>query len=161
MKLLVLFTFIINMTSNPIDVIFVGGLDGAGYKSLNEQVRIFKSGFGKDKSVMAFRYNDNSNEIINAISKNKSAKVVLFSAGCRHAVQILKRKSIDPNRIWMIEPYAPNPKLSAAIEGSDIPKTNIYVGSIQARGRGIVMGASSSKSSGHWASLENVAKQIK
>ena len=161
MKILLIITLLFKTFFQPIDVIFVGGLDGAGYKSLNEQVTIFKNGFGKDKSIMAFRYNDSSSEIINAITKNKSAKVVLFSAGCRHAVQILKRKSIDPNRIWMIEPYAPNPKLSAAIEGSDIPKTNIYVGTTQSRGKGIAAGVLSSKSPGHWASLENVAKQIK
>ena len=72
MKILLIITLFFKTIFQPIDVIFVGGLDGAGYKSLNEQVTIFKSGFGKDKSVMAFRYNDNSNEIINAITINSN-----------------------------------------------------------------------------------------
>lgn len=150
-----------NNLFQPADVIFVGGLDGAGYKRLDEQVKIFKRGFGQSKAVIAFRYNANPSEIVKAIRRNHNATIVLFSAGCTQLKSILNSNAAGPSRIYLIEPYGPNQRLTQTIISNRFPTENIYVGTTKSRGRGIVEGTSNSGSASHWGALESVARIIK
>jgi LAS superfamily LD-carboxypeptidase LdcB len=147
---------------DDVNAILIGGLDTrTGDYSIDEQVSLLKKGYGKDAVVKGFRYNTDKDEIISYLYKHPKVTVFMFSAGCNKADQILI-KEIEKTKVYIIEPYAENGNshVSKAVQ-LGVPASNVFVGPVKARGKGVVEGASSSNVNSHWDALEQIGKIAK
>lgn len=162
----------LGVTNLPL--IFVGGLDdtSAGYKSIDEQTKLAKNGYGN--TVISFRYNDNSQKIKEQIDKNVSSPIMLFSAACAKSEEIAKyliEKNLPPSLLYIVEPYTPinNSKKGAtqiSIESAiklGVPSKNVFRGPNESTGSNIDGGTDSSSlgRSSHWDAITKVAEFIK
>lgn len=152
-------------TSNGFDAVLVGGLDyRSGDYPISQQIELLKKGLGSDKKIKGFRFNTPSSDIVNFISQNPNVAVFLFSAGATKASDIASSGLVDPNKIFVIEPYAKSPKTRSIVSSAvsqGVPAKNIFVGGNQSRGMGIVNGSSDSQSNSHWGALESVGSMSK
>jgi hypothetical protein len=142
------------------DAVLVGGLD---YRSsdqpIEQQVELVKKGLGGDKRVKGFRYNASTSEVLNFMGGNPGIPVFLFSAGCTKAYDLSKSPNIDKDKLYIIEPYAVSETTKSIVNSAvsnGVPASNVFVGGSQGRGKGIVDGASDSRSSSHFGALTTV-----
>jgi hypothetical protein len=142
------------------DAVLVGGLD---YRSsdqpIDQQVELVKKGLGGDKRVKGFRYNASTSEVLNFMGGNPGIPVFLFSAGCTKAYDLSKSPNVDKDKLYIIEPYAVSETTKSIVRSAvsnGVPASNVFVGGSQGRGKGIVDGASDSKSSSHFGALTTV-----
>jgi hypothetical protein len=142
------------------DAVLIGGLDyRKGDYPIDRQVGLLNQSYsGK---VKGFRYNASDEEILKFLDNNPNIDVFMFSAGCNKANKISKSPNVKLNRIFIIEPYAVNgnSNVSKAV-ANGVPASNVFVGGSSARGKGVVSGASSSKSDSHWGALKNIGNLI-
>ncbi len=76
-----------------VDAVLVGGLDNrVGDYNIQKQRDLFKEGFGKNKKVEIFRFN-NGKDAIKFITIHPKTAVIMFSAGCKYAEDISKISS--------------------------------------------------------------------
>ena len=142
------------------DAVLVGGLD---YRSsdqpIDQQVELVKKGLGGDKRVKGFRYNASTSEVLNFMGGNPGIPVFLFSAGCTKAYDLSKSPNVDKDKLYIIEPYAVSETTKSIVNSAvsnGVPASNVFVGGSQGRGKGIVDGASDSRSSSHFGALTTV-----
>jgi hypothetical protein len=142
------------------DAVLVGGLD---YRSsdqpIDQQVELVKKGLGGDKRVKGFRYNASTSEVLNFMGGNPGIPVFLFSAGCTKAFDLSKSPNVDKDKLYIIEPYAVSETTKSIVRSAvsnGVPASNVFVGGSQGRGKGIVDGASDSRSSSHFGALTTV-----
>jgi hypothetical protein len=142
------------------DAVLVGGLD---YRSsdqpIDQQVELVKKGLGGDKRVKGFRYNASTSEVLNFMGGNPGIPVFLFSAGCTKAYDLSKSPNVDKDKLYIIEPYAVSETTKSIVNSAvsnGVPASNVFVGGSQGRGKGVVDGASDSKSSSHFGALTTV-----
>ena len=142
------------------DAVLVGGLD---YRSsdqpIEQQVELVKKGLGGDKRVKGFRYNASTSEVLNFMGGNPGIPVFLFSAGCTKAYDLSKSPNVDKDKLYIIEPYAVSETTKSIVNSAvsnGVPASNVFVGGSQGRGKGIVDGASDSRSSSHFGALTTV-----
>lgn len=144
-----------NSENKNLDAILIGGLDDRqGYKKIDEQLRLFKKGFGYNKNVKAFRYSENTDNIIEFLKENKNTPTFLFSAGCKKSYDILQSGYADKNKFFIIQPYGISSNVKTIVRNSvkyGVPNKNVFVGDTESTGLGIVSGAT--PSGGHWQSL--------
>ncbi len=148
------------IVTSTYDAVLIGGLDyRAGDYKIDQQVGLLNQSYsGK---VKGFRFNTSNEEILKFLSNNPNIDVFMFSKGCDKAYVISKSKNVIKNRIFIIEPYAVtgNSNVSDAV-ANGVPASNVFVGGSSARGKGVVSGASDSKSKYHWDALKNIGKLI-
>lgn len=151
---------LITESEGSYDAVLVGGLD---YRSsdqpIDQQVDLLKKGLGGDKRVKGFRYNTSTSEVLNFMGGNPGIPVFLFSAGCTKAYDLSKSPNVDKDKLYIIEPYAVSETTKSIVNSAvsnGVPASNVFVGGSQGRGKGIVDGASDSKSSSHFGALTTV-----
>lgn len=154
----ILFLFIQSDT-NKVDVIFVGGLEKV--ISYKEQVRSLKSGFGNNCNVLQFRHKSSTNKIVEAIVKNPNVPVILFSAGCNKAIELIVLPCVNKKLIFLVEPYSPNQRLSEALVINKFPARNVFVGPTPARGSRLIGNGTPMYSKSHLDALRIAATLIK
>ena len=142
------------------DAVLIGGLDyRKGDYQIDQQVGLLNQSYsGK---VKGFRYNASDKEILEFLANNPNVDVFMFSAGCNKANVISKSPNVNLKRVFIIEPYAVNGNgyVSKAVSNG-VPASHVFVGDNSARGKGVVSGASSSKSNSHWGALKNIGNLI-
>jgi len=114
---------------------------------------------GGDKKVKGFRYNASTSEVLNFMGGNPGIPVFLFSAGCTKAYDLSKSPNVDKDKLYIIEPYAVSETTKSIVNSAvsnGVPASNVFVGGSQGRGKGVVDGASDSKSSSHFGALTTV-----
>lgn len=146
------------VTASTYDAVLIGGLDyRPGDYTIDQQVNLLKKTYGSNKKIKGFRYKESASSILEFLSKNPKIDVYMFSAGCAKAEEIAKSPHVNLKKVFIIEPYAlsANTKriVSAAVN-KGVPAKNVYVGPTSGRGKGIVNGASDSKSNTHWDALK-------
>lgn len=145
------------------DAVFVGGLDyRSGDLSLSDQLQLLKNGFGKEKRVKAYRYNEDTSVILNFLKEYPKTPVFLFSASCDKSSDLADSLYVDPKLLFIIEPYATSSNVrkivsSAVLEGG-VPRNNVFFGNGQSRGEGIVVGATYTGGADHWGALTFVGR---
>jgi len=151
---------LITESDDSYDAVLVGGLD---YRSsdqpIDQQIELVKKGLGGDKKVKGFRYNASISEVLNFMGGNPGIPVFLFSAGCTKAYDLSKSPNVDKDKLYIIEPYAVSETTKSIVRSAvsnGVPASNVFVGGSQGRGKGIVDGASDSKSSSHFGALTTV-----
>lgn len=147
-------------------VILVGGLEHRSTdKKLNEQVNLLKQGLGSDFNIKSFHHNDNINSILNSIESSYNPYIVMFSAGCKHCLEItnkVKELEYNTDKIYIVEPYTCGSetlkKVNSAITtiGNN---NNVYGGPTDCTGKNVA-GKIDSKSN-HWSALTTVGNDIK
>ena len=147
------------------DAILVGGLDDrAGDYNINQQVELFKKGFGSEKKVLGLRYTTTASQVLQKMANSPKVYVILFSAGNRRAVGLVGSELIDKSKLFLVEPYTESENtrreiLTAVSRG--VPVTNVYAGPGDARG-GAITGASKTPTGvDHWGSLSYVGGVVK
>lgn len=154
-----IFFFTFSGASQTRNVIFIGGKEQVC--SLSRQVELFKIGYGTPTKFISFKYTHNTEEILRTISNNQDALVVMFSAGCIKAKEILLSNRVNFKNVYLIEPYSPNESLSFVIDYTKFPGKNVYVGIVKERGKGITRNTQSSNSKNHCESLTSVGTILK
>jgi len=151
---------LITESDDSYDAVLVGGLD---YRSsdqpIDQQIELVKKGLGGDKKVKGFRYNASISEVLNFMGGSPGIPVFLFSAGCTKAYDLSKSPNVDKDKLYIIEPYAVSETTKSIVRSAvsnGVPASNVFVGGSQGRGKGIVDGASDSKSSSHFGALTTV-----
>jgi len=153
------------------DAVLIGGLDTGGYKPLNEQLDIFKEGYGSEKKVKAFSHSTSVTAITSFLKDHPKVPVIMFSAGCKYSDKIAAVPSINKSRIYIVEPYngsdaKTTPKAVQDAVASGVPSKNVYVGPGAGVGKGIIDNPSKTNSSkkgidAHWDALRIVGKVMK
>ncbi len=148
-------------------ILFLGGLDGKGYKNISQQEELIKNGLKRGVDIDSYRYT-NPQGIIDAIKKNPNSYVVLFSAGAKHskavASEILKNKG-DLKKMYILEPYndfkSTYDSVNKAVD-LGVPNKNVWVGTKTSVGLGIIQNPKSTPSClpKHWCSLTEFGKII-
>jgi hypothetical protein len=151
---------LITESEDSYDAVLVGGLDyRSSDKPIDQQVELVKKGLGGDKRVKGFRYNASTSEVLNFMGGNPGIPVFLFSAGCTKAYDLSKSPNVDKDKLYIIEPYAVSETTKSIVNSAvsnGVPASNVFVGGSQGRGKGIVDGASDSRSSSHFGALTTV-----
>lgn len=167
----------------PSVTVFISGLDktyNSGYKSLDEQLLIFKYGYGEDKNVKLFRWSVTQNDseaniLFKFLEQNPNVPIFTFSKGCE-IVGVLSSKSyVDVKKMYVIEPYGASDKtinkINTAIKNG-MPENNIFYGSSKGTGKGIwgksvpsgpnikeiTVNGKTYSLNNHWSALVNVPK---
>lgn len=153
--LILLLLPLISFSQSLDNVVFVGGLEKVC--SLKRQVELFKLGYGTPVKFISYKWNSPTHEIIKIIKANPSANIILFSAGCQKAKELLLTDGINKRKIYLIEPYGPNESLSWIIDYTKFPTKNIFVGKNKERGYNITKNTTSSGSESHCESLTTSA----
>jgi hypothetical protein len=156
---------------NTIDAVLIGGLDyrtdDKGVltdKTLTEQLKLFKDGYGVNKKVKAFRWNIDTPTVVNFIKSNLNANIVMFSAGCTKAQAIAEIPGINKNKIYIVECFAKDPPTAKIVQNAvaaGVPAKNVYVGTHIGTGLGVVKGATPTGAGiSHWGALTQIGKII-
>ena len=129
-----------NQTDNRKYVVFIAGLDLAGYRHA-DQVKAFKDAFGDKYIVKDFRYTQTkaAQDFLNS-NKNNILAVIMFSAGCTNAN---KFKNYYVSQMYCIEPWnGDSTDAGRAAIYKLLPSGNMYIsGKLYARGKGTKSGA--------------------
>ena len=140
--------------------ILIGGLDYRnGDKTLPEQVSILQNASGLS-NIKGFGYNSSDMEISKFITDNPNLPIVLFSAGCHKADVVLRSKGVNPNRVYLVQPYAANPRSMSYFNNLNMPKQHIYVGTSSSSGFGIVGATPCPKGMSQWDSLPKIGGMV-
>ena len=149
-------------------ILLLGGLDNrAGDKSISEQVAMMRKEVGGDFNIDGFRYFDKEG-VLAALKENPNQYVVLFSAGCRYALDVAKKINElggDLKKMFILEPYAASESTAESVRAAvriGVPPRNVFVGAYKAAGQGVVADATPTPncSPSHWCSLSEVSKKI-
>ena len=142
------------------DAILIGGLDTRKTdKSLTEQISLLQNASGL-KNIKGFRFNDSDDNITTFIKNNKNLPVVLFSKGCERTHTILNCKGVNPNRVFVIQPWAGSENSMSYYNNLSIPKNHIYVGGSPSTGLGIKGSTRCPQGMGHWESLPKIGGMV-
>jgi len=121
----------------------------------DSQVALLKKNLTGGRKVIGFHHWE-SDSLLEELSKNPNAKVVLFSMGTGHTSKIANDIKNIKN-LYVLEPY---PKAKSSIEGAikkNIPLDNIILGNSPGAGAGMFQGASKTpKGYSHFGSLEYI-----
>lgn len=140
------------------NVILVAGLDNRpGDLSKEAQAELLAKGLGGAK-VVPIRYNDLEGAKA-AIAQDPGARLVLFSAGCSFADELVPLLK-SPAQLWILEPYAVSARTVDGIVkavGAGVPESHVVVGPSRGRGLGAVAGAQRTPDgTGHFDSLKTL-----
>lgn len=147
--------------------ILIGGLDNRRDektgklidKLLPEQISLLQSASGIN-NIVGLRYNASDESIKKTILNNPNFPVVLFSAGCYKADVVLNTKGVNPNKVFLIQPWAGNEDMMSYYNGLKIPKNQIYVGKSSSTGNGISGATRCPEGMGHWESLPAIGGMV-
>jgi len=139
-------------------VILVAGLDNRpGDLSKEAQAELLAKGLG-GAEVVPVRYNDLEGAKT-AVSQNPGARLVLFSAGCSFADELVPLLK-SPDQLWILEPYAVSGRTVDGIQkavSAGMPESHVVVGPSRGRGLGTVAGAQRTPDgTGHFDSLRTL-----
>ncbi len=152
------------------DAVLVGGLDDTsrGYKTISDQLEIFKKGYGTDKNVKAFPWSTPVATITSFLKDHPKVPVIMFSKGCEYADKIAAVKGINKNRIYIVEPWAVGAGTKKIVQNavaSGVPPENVYVGPNTSVGKGVISNPSDTNFKGtrtsHWDALKIVGEVMK
>jgi hypothetical protein len=152
------------------DAVLVGGLDDTsrGYKTISDQLEIFKKGYGTDKNVKAFPWSTPVATITSFLKDHPKVPVIMFSKGCEYADKIAAVKGINKNRIYIVEPWAVGAGTKKIVQdavASGVPPENVYVGPNTSVGKGVISNPSDTNFKGtrtsHWDALKIVGEVMK
>jgi hypothetical protein len=154
-------------TQKTNNIYLLGGLDTRkGDKDISVQSKLLKEGAGSDMEVKGFRYN-NPNALLKEIESNSNCYVVLFSAGCKHALEVaekIKQEGGDLSKMYVVEPYNSAATINSVKNAVNygVPPKNIITGTYAQVGKGMVDGSTTTPkcSPSHWCSLTEVGKMI-
>ncbi len=136
--------------------VLIGGLDTRkGDKSLSEQISLLQDSSGLN-NIKGFRFNESDVNIKKFVESNPNLPIVLFSKGCERTHIILSCKGVNPNRVFVIQPWAGSENSISYYNNLSIPKNHIYVGSSSSTGFGINGATRCPKGMGHWESLPKI-----
>jgi hypothetical protein len=143
------------------DAVFVGGLDTrVGDLNLKRQTALLKDGYGQEKRVKSYRFDHNTNDIINTLKDNPDIDIFLFSKSCEKAFDIAKSGFANLKKLYIIQPYGSSNNTTYIVNQAvklGVPNKNVFVGTSKSTGLGIVPNATQSGSD-HWKSLTFVGK---
>jgi hypothetical protein len=166
---------------NKPEAILISGLDStynSGYKSLDEQLILFKYGFGDSKNIKIFRWSVLPSEVLSYLKQYPKTPIFMFSKGCELVGPLSKDLNADLNKMYVLEPYGASDKVINTINSAiknGFPENHIFYGSSKATGKGIWSKSTSSGTvvkeviidgkkysvGGHWSALINVPKLVK
>lgn len=157
----------ISLDNGKYDAILIGGCDDRKDekgnlidKPLPEQITILQNASGL-KNIKGFRYKGvPDNEIISFVEDHPDLPVVLFSAGCQKAHLVLRSKGVNPNKVFLIQPWAKSQNRLDYYNGLTIPKKHIYVGKSASAGNGISGATRCPEGMGHWESLPAIGGMV-
>ncbi len=113
------------------DVVFVGGLDGKGYKDIVTQSKIFTRNINNNVNIRTYSYTQEI-EYLTFIKNNPNVYVVVFSKSCESSVKIAQIPGFDKNKLFIVEPYTTDGgKTTKTIQDAvaiGVPAKNVYVG---------------------------------
>ena len=139
------------------DAVLVGGLEERPNDlSLEEQVKLFNSGFGGN--VKGFHHYNSTDSILSFVELNPEIPIFLFSQGCNKSQILSQSPFVDKQKLFIIEPFTKNSGVFAIVEGAisnGVPRKNVFVGPTPSRGSNI-QGASKSEGINHWDALSKV-----
>jgi hypothetical protein len=154
------------------EALVISGLDNkdrADYKKQEEQLQLFKNGFGINRNATILRHNASLESITKVLKENPNIPVFLFSKGCERAVDIMNSGLISPSKLYIIEPYSSGNTAKKAVEDAvrlyKVPMKNVFSGGYPGTGslinvngqKPIELTAAMGRTS-HWAALTTVAK---
>jgi hypothetical protein len=144
--------------------VLIGGLDNRKDskgnlidKTISEQVSLLERSSGLN-NIMGFRFNASSNELKTFIEGYPNLSVVMFSKGCERAHEVLSFSGVDPNNVFVIQPWAGNG--AGYYNRLSMPKGNIYVGKSSSTGFGIKGATPCPEGMGHWESLPAIGGMV-
>jgi len=152
------------------DAVLIGGLDDTskGYKNINEQLEIFKKGYGNEKNVKAFSWSTSITIITNFLKDHPKVPVIMFSKGCEYANKIVAVNGINKKRIYIVEPYATSSNTKKTVQDAvtnGVLPENVYVGPTSSVGKGVINNPSDTNYKGtrtsHWDALKIVGEVMK
>jgi hypothetical protein len=146
--------------------ILIGGLDDRTDKdgklidkTIDQQISLLKSASGFS-NIIGLRYSTSDDIIQKTIENNPNFPIVLFSAGCQKADVVLNTKGVNPNKVFLIQPWAASKKRMAYYNGLSIPKNQIYVGKFSSTGNGIRGATRCPEGMDHWGSLPAIGGMV-
>jgi len=154
------------------EALVISGLDNKdklGYKKQEEQLQLFKDGFGINRNAAILRHNVSLDTITTFLRNNPNIPVFLFSKGCDRAVEIMNSGLVAPSKLYIIEPYSSGNTAKKAVEDAvrlyKVPMKNVFSGGYPGTGslinvngqKPIELTAAMGRTS-HWAALTTVAK---
>lgn len=127
-------------------IVFVSGLyNRADDLSVDDQGKKVKSG-APGSDVFVFAHDTSLDNIKKSISDNPDSHVILFSAGCKHSLDVakyMKSLKIPLNKLHINEPYTiagkgdnTKAKITSAIS-LGVPASNVYSGGNDSTGNNI------------------------
>ena len=128
-------------------------------KTLSEQISLLKSASGLS-NIVGLRYGTSEESIKKTILNNPNFPVVLFSAGCEKAHVVLNTEGVNPNKVFLIQPWAGSQRSIGYYNGLKIPKNQIYVGKSSSTGNGIRGATRCPEGMGHWESLPAIGGMV-
>ena len=132
-------------------IVFVSGLhDGNKNISVANQEKLLQTGY-PDAKITSFSWTVKTQQVLNAIGKDKTIQIVLFSAGCAKTLEItkyLKKNGLPLSNLHSNEPYAVKgsntlANINTAIK-EGLPAANVYSGGTDGTGS-LVAGATKLK----------------
>lgn len=146
--------------------ILIGGLDyrkdekgNLIDKLLPEQISILQNASGIN-NIVGLRYNASDESIKKNILDNPNFPIVLFSAGCQKADVVLSVKGVNPNKVFLIQPWAKSQNRLDYYNGLPMPKSHIYIGKSASAGNGINGATRCPEGMGHWESLPAIGGMV-
>ena len=154
------------------EALVISGLDDKdkkGYKKQEEQLQLFKNGFGINRNVSILRHNVSLDTITTFLRNNPNIPVFLFSKGCERAVEIMNSGLVAPSKLYIIEPYAVSSNTKTTVENAvrlyKVPMKNVFSGGypevgsvINVNGQKPIELTSAMGRTSHWAALTTVGK---
>ena len=128
-------------------------------KTLSEQISLLQSASGIN-NIIGLRYGTSEESIKKTILDNPNFPVVLFSAGCEKAHVVLNTKGVNPNKVFLIQPWAGSQRSIGYYNKLNIPKNQIYVGKSSSAGNGISGATRCPEGMTHWGSLPAIGGMV-
>ena len=146
--------------------ILIGGLDDRTDKdgklidkTIDQQISLLKTASGFS-NIIGLRYSTSDGDIMKTILNNPNFPIVLFSAGCQKADVVLNTKGVNPNKVFLIQPWAASKKRMDYYNGLSMPKNHIYVGKSASTGNGISGSTRCPEGMDHWGSLPAIGGMV-
>ena len=146
--------------------ILIGGLDDRTDKdgklidkTIDQQISLLKTASGFS-NIIGLRYSTSDGDIMKTILNNPNFPIVLFSAGCQKADVVLNTKGVNPNKVFLIQPWAASKKRMDYYNGLSMPKNHIYVGKSSSAGNGISGATRCPEGMSHWGSLPAIGGMV-
>lgn len=154
-------------TKKTKNIYLLGGLDTRkADKDITTQSKLLKEGAGSDMEVKGFRYN-NPKALLKEIESNSNCYVVLFSAGCKHALEVaekIKQEGGYLSKMYVVEPHNSSATINSVKNAVNygVPSKNIITGTYAQVGKGMVDGSTPTPkcTTSHWCALTEVGKMI-